>query len=62
MAKIMTTLGEMEESLLEKKTGGENNENESTSWVEYWKDGVLVHRSVSVVLKSVASNTTIGVF
>ena len=51
MALINTTKGEMEESLLEKKEGSVDNENEYTTWVEYWLDGELVHRSVHVQLK-----------
>jgi hypothetical protein len=55
MALITTTKGEMEESLLEKKTGFVDNENEYTTWVEYWLEDELVHRSVHVQLKKVPS-------
>ena len=48
---IQTTKGEMDESLLDKKTGTIDNENETINWVEYWLDGELVHRSVDMVLK-----------
>ena len=41
----------MDESLLEKKTGAIDNDNEFTQWIEYWLDGELVHRSVHVQLK-----------
>jgi hypothetical protein len=41
----------MDESLLEKKEGSVDNDNESTTWVEYWLDGELVHRSAHVQLK-----------
>jgi hypothetical protein len=51
MALVTTTKGEMDESLLEKKEGSLDNDNESTTWVEYWLDGELVHRSVHVQLK-----------
>jgi hypothetical protein len=51
MAKVFTTKGEMEESLLEKREGALDNDNERTTWVEYWCEGELVHRSVHVVLK-----------
>ena len=57
MALILTTHGEMDEALLEKKEGGVDNENEFTRWVEYWlpngADGKpeLVHRSANVQLK-----------
>lgn len=48
---ITTTYGEMEESLLEKKTGEIDNEDEHTTWVEYYLKDELVHRSVHVTLK-----------
>ena len=48
---ITTTNGEMDESLLEKREGSLDNENETTTWVEYWLDGELVHRSAHVSLK-----------
>ena len=48
---ITTTKGDMDESLLEKRDGSLDNENETTNWVEYWLDGELVHRSVHVQLK-----------
>jgi hypothetical protein len=51
MALITTTKGEMDESLLEKKEGFVDNDNEYTTWVEYWLTGELVHRSVHVHLK-----------
>ena len=51
MALITTTKGEMDESLLEKKEGSLDNDNESTTWVEYWLEGELVHRSAHVALK-----------
>ena len=51
MALITTTKGEMDEALLEKKEGYVDNENEYTTWVEYWHEGELVHRSVHVTLK-----------
>ena len=51
MAQITTTKGLMDEELLEKREGLIDDENERTSWVEYWLDGELVHRSVHVHLK-----------
>ena len=48
---VTTTKGEMDESLLEKKEGSLDNDNESTTWVEYWLEGELVHRSAHVALK-----------
>ena len=43
--------GEMDESLLEKREGSLDNDTETTSWVEYWLDGEMVHRSVHMALK-----------
>jgi hypothetical protein len=51
MALVTTTKGNMDESLLEKREGVVDNENEYTTWVEYWYEGELVHRSVHVHLK-----------
>ena len=48
---ITTTKGAMEDSLLEKREGMIDNDNETTKWVEYWHEGELVHRSVDMVLK-----------
>jgi len=48
---ITTTHGEMDESLLEKRTGAVDNEDEYTTWTEYYLNGQLVHRSVHVRLK-----------
>jgi len=48
---VTTTKGEMDESLLEKREGSEETDSETISYVEYWLDSELVHRSVHVVLK-----------
>jgi len=48
---VTTTKGEMDDSLLEKKEGSIDNENEYTTWVEYYLDDELVHRSAHVTLK-----------
>ena len=48
---VTTTKGEMDESLLEKREGSLDNDNETTTWVEYWLEGELVHRSAHVQLK-----------
>jgi ParB-like chromosome segregation protein Spo0J len=48
---VTTTKGDMDDSLLEKRTGEEDNERENIKWVEYWLDGELVHRSVDMILK-----------
>lgn len=50
---ITTTKGEMDESLLEKREGTVDNDNETTSWTEYWLEGELVHRSAHVTLKKI---------
>lgn len=51
MAIVTTTKGDMDDALLEKKEGQFENDDELTTWVEYWLDGELVHRSVHVHLK-----------
>ena len=51
MALVTTTKGDMDEALLEKKEGSVDNENEYTTWTEYWLQDELVHRSVHVTLK-----------
>ena len=48
---VTTTYGNMDDSLLERKEGSFEDDNELTTWVEYWKDAELVHRSVHVTLK-----------
>jgi len=52
MAIVTTTKGDMDESLLEKREGSLDNNVESTTWVEYWLEGELVHRSAHVSLKT----------
>ena len=48
---VTTTKGDMDDSLLEKREGVFEDENELTTWVEYWLEGELVHRSAHVTLK-----------
>jgi hypothetical protein len=48
---IQTIHGEMDETLLTKRSGVVDNDHEYTVWVEYWQDDELVHRSVHVTLK-----------
>jgi len=48
---VTTTKGDMDDSLLEHRSGEIDNDNESTVWTEYWLDGELVHRSAHVTLK-----------
>ena len=52
---VTTTKGEMDTSQLEKQEGVLDNDNEYTTWTEYWLDGELVHRSVHVTLKKMPS-------
>jgi hypothetical protein len=49
---VNTIHGEMDDSLLEKKEGSLDNDIEFTTWVEYWLNDELVHRSVHVTLKT----------
>jgi hypothetical protein len=49
---VNTIYGEMDDSLLEKKEGLIDNEIELTTWVEYWLNDELVHRSAHVTLKT----------
>ena len=55
---VTTTRGEMDDSLLEKREGTVDNENETTTWVEYWLDEELVHRSAHVQLKKTVTLTS----
>jgi hypothetical protein len=48
---VTTTNGDMDDSLLEMREGSVDNDNETTTWVEYWMDEELVHRSAHVRLK-----------
>jgi hypothetical protein len=41
----------MDDSLLEKREGLLDNDNERTTWVEYWLGEELIHRSAHVALK-----------
>jgi hypothetical protein len=60
---ITTTKGNMDEALLEKREGQLENDNETTSWVEYWDGDEMVHRSVHVHLKKpMISTSEIGGF
>jgi hypothetical protein len=48
---VTTTKGDMDDSLLEMRSGEVDDDNEFTTWTEYWLDGELVHRSAHVTLK-----------
>lgn len=52
---VTTTKGDMDDSLLVKQEGTIDNENETTTWTEYWLEGELVHRSAHVTLKKMPS-------
>jgi hypothetical protein len=55
---VTTTKGDMDDSLLEKRDGTVDNDNELTTWVEYWLEGELVHRSAHVTLKKTVTLTS----
>ena len=48
---VTTTKGDMDDSQLEKREGTIDNDNELTTWVEYWLDSELIHRSAHITLK-----------
>jgi len=54
---VTTTKGDMDSSLLDHRSGIEENENERVEWSEYWLLDKCVHRSVHVTLKK---HTVIG--
>jgi hypothetical protein len=51
MAMIQTTQGLKDEASLVKREGVVDNDDEHTTWVEYYFGGELVHRSAHVTLK-----------
>ena len=51
MATVLTTRGVMDESELTKREGVIDDDNELTTWVEYYIGEELVHRSAHVTLK-----------
>ena len=55
---VTTTKGKMDDSLLEKREGSVENDNENTTWVEYWLADELVHRSAHVRLKKAMVSTS----
>ena len=55
---VTTTKGDMDDSLLEKREGTVDNDNELTTWVEYWLEGELVHSSAHVTLKKTVTLTS----
>ena len=60
---IPTTKGPIDDSLLIKKEGVVDDENEHTTWVEYRLGEELVHRSAHVTLKKfVTADSMVGGF
>jgi hypothetical protein len=57
---ITTTKGPMDPALLRRVDGEVDNDNEHTTWVEYYDGDELVHRSVHVALKRGIELTLIG--
>jgi hypothetical protein len=57
---VNTKYGLMQVSLLNKKEGSSDNDNEKTTWVEYYFHGELVHRSAHVHLKKQLSFNITG--
>jgi len=55
MALVTTTKGDMDDSMLSKQEGVIDNEDEYTTWTEYWLNNELVHRSAHVTLKKMPS-------
>ena len=47
---VTTTKGEMDDSLLRRQDGELDNEDEHTTWTEYYLADELVHRSAHVRL------------
>lgn len=54
---INTTHGPMDESLLVKKEGTEEDDIQILNWVEYWLNDELVHRSVHIIVKQGLDST-----
>jgi hypothetical protein len=57
---VTTTKGNMDDSLLVKKTGSVDNDIEYTEWVEYYLSDELVHRSAHVTLKTSPFTDLVG--
>lgn len=57
---VTTTMGDMDDSLLWKRTGHVEDDNEYTTFVEYWfpregrvlSEKTLVHRSANIGIKN----------
>ena len=57
---VTTTKGNMDDSLLVKKTGSVDNDIEYTEWVEYYLSDELVHRSAHVTLTTSPFTDLVG--
>lgn len=51
--QVTTTKGLIDVSLLARRDGSEENEDQVTEWIEYYLGDELVHRSVHVKLKRI---------
>lgn len=56
MTLIQTTVGELDESLLEKREGISTD----GAWVEYYLNDTLVHRSATVGLRGLEASIALG--
>ena len=59
MARITTSLGDIDERRLKRVEQLIETDNERTTVVEYHLEGVPVHRSVHVVLKQASATATL---
>lgn len=50
MATVTTIHGDMDDSLLENRTGVDKIPEGDAHWNEYWLNGELVHRSVHLIM------------
>jgi hypothetical protein len=48
---ITTTKGLMDESLLQRREGIDEDDRARSEWIEYWDGAELVHRSVHIAIK-----------
>lgn len=48
---VTTTKGDMDDSLLDFRSGVDENDDERVEWSEYWLMDECVHRSVHLTLK-----------
>jgi hypothetical protein len=59
---MLTTLGEIEESLLEKEIIENENGNEISKVTIYKFEGEIVKRDVDLIIKPITSSSEIGKF